>query len=94
MPENVPCGCISSVSGLGLAELKDLIWEELNKESNKVIEISHRPLDVVRAVSDFHDELDENEEEIRTIYENEVDEEWDLSKYKGIGWDDPLEKES
>lgn len=88
LPEDIKSVFISSVSGLGIAELKDLIWEELNKESNKVIEISHRPLDIVQLSSDFEEEQDEQDEEIETIYENEVDEEWDLSKYKGIGWDD------
>lgn len=88
LPEDIKSVFISSVSGLGIAELKDLIWEELNKESNKVIEISHRPLDIVQLSSDFEEEQDGQDEEIETIYENEVDEEWDLSKYKGIGWDD------
>ena len=31
------------------------------------------------------DDQEENEE---TIYLNEVEEEWDLDKYKGIGWDE------
>lgn len=88
LPEDIKSVFISSVSGLGITELKDLIWEELNKESNKVIEISHRPLDIVQLSSDFEEEQDGQDEEIETIYENEVDEEWDLSKYKGIGWDD------
>ena len=30
---------------------------------------------------------DSDEEEEGTIYLNEVEEEWDLDKYKGIGWD-------
>lgn len=88
LPEDIKSVFISSVSGLGITELKDLIWEELNKESNKVIEISHRPLDIIQLSSDFEEKQDEQDEEIETIYENEVDEEWDLSKYKGIGWDD------
>lgn len=84
LPDDLPCVFISSVSGLGIAELKDMLWEELNKECNQVIEISHLPIDV-KVIE--HEEAPE-EEETHTIYLNEVEEEWDLSKYKGIGWDD------
>ncbi|MCQ2339792.1 MAG: GTPase ObgE [Paludibacteraceae bacterium] len=75
---------ISSLSGLGINELKDALFEELQKEQNQVIEISHAPIDVT--VREVKAETGE-EEAPQTIYLNEVDEEWDLSKYKGIGWD-------
>lgn len=75
---------ISSLSGLGINELKDALFEELQKEQNQVIEISHAPIDVT--VREVKAETGE-EETPQTIYLNEVDEEWDLSKYKGIGWD-------
>lgn len=76
----------SSVAHQGLDELKDALWEELNKECNQVIEISHAPIDVVQIE---HENADSNEDSDlpHTIYMNEVDEEWDLDKYKGIGWD-------
>lgn len=74
----------SSVSGMGLSELKDALWEELNKEQNQVIEISHRPIDVT--VIERSEEPQE-EDAPETIYLNEVEEEWDLEKYNGIGWD-------
>ena len=78
---------ISSVAGEGIDELKDALWVELNKEQNQVIEISHAPIDV--KVSEYSEESDysEDSEEEGTIYLNEVEEEWDLDKYKGIGWD-------
>jgi len=58
--------------------LKDLIWTEINKESNKVVEITHRPMQIIQ-----HDiEEDDIDEEL------EEDEDDDLSKYKGIGWDE------
>ena len=44
LPEGIRAVFISSVSGLGIMELKDLIWEELNKESNKIVEFVHRPM--------------------------------------------------
>jgi hypothetical protein len=35
-----------------------------------------------------HDEqIEAEDDEPHTIYLNEVEEEWDLNKYKGIGWD-------
>lgn len=81
----LPVVCISSVSGQGLSELKDMLWTELNKEQNQVIEISHSPIEV-NVVE--REEAPEAEEQEGTIYLNEVEEEWDLNKYKGIGWDD------
>ena len=76
----------SSASGTGLTELKDMLWEELNKEQNQVIEISHLPIEVKVIERDDEDDFDEDDEP-HTIYLNEVEEEWDLDKYRGIGWD-------
>ncbi len=82
----LPVLLFSSISGMGINQLKDALWEELNKEQNQVIEISHAPLDVeVREKEEITEQQDDEE---GTIYLNEVEEEWDLSKYKGIGWDD------
>jgi len=77
VPPDIQTVFISSISGLGIPELKDLIWTEINKESNKVVEITHRPMEVA-----YHEPEEEIEEE------EEEDEEDDLSKYKGIGWDE------
>jgi len=77
IPTDIQTVFISSISGLGIPELKDLIWTEINKESNKVVEITHRPMEVT---------LHEVEEEVEE--EDEDEEEDDLSKYKGIGWDE------
>ena len=77
--------CFSSASGMGLTELKDMLWEELNKEQNQVIEISHSPIEV--KIIERNEEPEEDDDEPHTIYLNEVEEEWDLDKYRGIGWD-------
>ena len=80
LPEDVRSVFISSVSGMGIDELKDILWEELNKDTNKVVEWVHRPV-----------ELRSNEEEEdleETDNEEETDDDDDLSKYKGIGWDE------
>ncbi|MBR1923383.1 MAG: GTPase ObgE [Paludibacteraceae bacterium] len=85
----IPVQLISAVSGEGINELKDSLWNELQKEQNQVIEISHAPMQIEQ-----HEDtngsvsLQEDEEEPQTIYLNEVEEEWDLDKYKGIGWDE------
>ena len=76
----------SSASGMGIPELKDLLWEELNKEQNQVIEISHSPIDI-KIIERAEDEDMDEDDEPHTIYLNEVEEEWDLDKYRGIGWD-------
>ena len=77
IPEGIQTIFISSISGLGIMELKDLIWTEINKESNKVVDLTHRPMKVAY-----------REEEIEEEEEEEEEDEDDLSKYKGIGWDE------
>jgi GTPase len=86
LPTDIPTIFISSVAGIGIDRLKDMLWEEINKDCNRVIEISHKPIDI--KVIEKEEQPQEEEEQPQTIYLNEVDEDWDLSKYKGIGWDD------
>ena len=61
----IPVITFSSASGMGITELKDMLWEELNKEQNQVIEISHSPIDVrvIERAEDDDEEDDEEEEE-------------------------------
>lgn len=82
----IPVVAISCVQGMGVTELKDILWTELNKEQNQVIEISHAPIDIKVIEKQESTDSDEDDEP-QTIYLNEVDEEWDLDKYRGIGWD-------
>ena len=82
----IPVIPISALTNEGIDELKDQLWTELNKEQNQVIEISHAPIDVT-LIEKEEPEAQEDDEE-QTIYLNEVEEEWDLDKYKGIGWDE------
>ena len=84
LPAGIQTVFISSVSGLGISELKDLIWTEINKESNKITEISHQPMQIITPEDAFEDD-DENFED--EFYDDEDDDD-DISKYKGIGWDD------
>ena len=82
---DIPVISFSSASGIGITELKDMLWEELNKEQNQVIDISHAPIDV--KVIERDEEPEDEDDEPHTIYLNEVEEEWNLDKYRGIGWD-------
>lgn len=77
LPEGVKTIFISSVSGIGLTELKDMLWEELNKEENRVMTISHRPIDLKF--------IEKEEEEEKVLVEEEEEEEEDFS---GVGWDE------
>ena len=56
---DIPCVFISSLTGLGISKLKDLLWLEINKESNRII--SHKALDVKNNFEE--NEFDENFEE-------------------------------
>ncbi len=69
LPEGIPHVFISSVSGLGISVLKDILWEELNKESNKIEDIVHRPKDVTRLQQELKD-MGEDED---IVYEYEED---------------------
>ena len=84
----IPVLPISSLTGEGIEALKDALWVELNKEQNQVIEISHAPIDVTVIEREEPEAQEDDDEEEHTIYLNEVEEEWDLDKYKGIGWDE------
>lgn len=68
LPADLPVVYISAVTGYGLQELKDILWSQLNSESNKLQSITeggaivHRNRDVAMFASDFanwtDDELD------------------------------------
>lgn len=76
LPDGVPTVFISSVSGLGIQELKDLLWLTINDENNKIdVEITHRDLDMSHRVQEEDEFLFENE----PISEEEepIEEEWD-----------------
>ncbi len=65
LPEDVPVVFISAVTGFGLNELKDLLWQEMNSESNKIAAITtqetivHHAKDYLRLKEDFADDKPE-----------------------------------
>ena len=62
LPTDLPVVFISAVTGSGIEELKDLLWKELNAESNKLSNIVtedtlvHRDKDIVRLEEEMHEE--------------------------------------
>ena len=54
LPEGVPHIFISAVTGYNLDKLKDMLWEEITSESNRIDsgKIIHRPLDVRHRVQE------------------------------------------
>ena len=84
LPDDLPVVFISAVTGKGIDELKDVLWQELNSESNKLQEITaedtlvHRDKDM----SKFKEELvDEDADESLTADEGDEDEELDDFEY-------------
>lgn len=81
LPTSIPHIFISSITGLGISALKDILWEELNKEGNKIEEIVHRPKDIIRLKEEMKamgEDMDfeySYEEEDEEIYEDD-EEEW------------------
>ena len=69
LPADLPVVFISSVTGQGIHELKDKLWEELNSESNKLQAISeggnmvHRDREAAVLATDFADWQDDSLEE-------------------------------
>ncbi|ERJ99061.1 GTPase ObgE [Hoylesella pleuritidis] len=89
LPNDLPCLFISSVTGQGLDELKNVLWQELNSESNKIQDIMaeetlvHRDKDMQRIA----DELQEEGENDNIEYLGEDDiEDLDDFEYE----DDPV----
>lgn len=77
LPEGVPTVFISSVTGYGLTELKDMLWREINDESNQLVStITHRPLDIRHRVQEEDDFIFEQEPVNDDDLELLTDEDW------------------
>ncbi len=89
LPTDLPVVFISSVSGYGLDELKDVLWDELNNESNKLQDITaedtlvHRDKDMARFRQEMHDE---GADEVEIIDIDDLDE--DLEDLDIVEMDD------
>ena len=88
LPTDIPVVFISSVSGYHIQELKDLLWKEMNEESNKIAattsteNILKTPKDLTRFSYTYEDEDDkgwddeffkEEEEEFEMLDEDDIE---------------------
>ena len=85
LPEDLPVVFISSVTGQGINELKDILWKELNSESNKIAgviaeeSLVHRDKDL----SSLPEELrSEGEDEIEIVDDEDVEDVDDLDDFE------------
>jgi GTP-binding protein len=82
LPEGIPHVFISSITGQGIMELKDLLWKELNKEYFHDVEsIVHKKLDV--------SSLDLGDDSEYIVSVDDDDEEYD--DIEEVDWDDDEE---
>ena len=85
LPEDLPVVFISSVTGQGINELKDILWKELNSESNKIAgviaeeSLVHRDKDL----NSLPEELrSEGEDEIEFVDDEDVEDVDDLDDFE------------
>lgn len=65
LPKDIPTTFFSSVTGDGLTELKDLIWEELSKDVDRHMTLTHRPMEM--------DDSDDEEFDVDEVDDIEID---------------------
>ena len=75
LPDDVQTVFISSVTGKGLDELKDVLWEELNSESNKLQSITAEDTLVHRdkEMGSFAKEMEDEGEDILILDDEDMD---------------------
>lgn len=77
LPTDLPVVFISSVANKGLMELKDILWHELNSESNKLSAITsedtlvHRDKDMMRFAAEMVEEGED--EELEFLDDDEIE---------------------
>ena len=86
LPQDLPVVFISAVTGFGLEELKDVLWRELNAESNKLAVITsedslvHRDKDMSRFAQELADEGED--EDIEYIDDEDIEDIEDLDDFE------------
>ena len=83
LPDDLQVVFISAVTGQGLDELKDILWKELNSESNKIAGVIagdtlvHRDKDLSYLAAEVYDEDRDADEEIYGDGRDDDDDEFD-----------------
>ena len=92
LPDDLPVVFISAVTGFGLDELKDVLWNELNAESNKLAALTaedtlvHRDKDMSRFAEEMADEGEDEDieyvdiDDVEDLDDFEYEEEWEDEK--------------
>jgi GTP-binding protein len=86
LPNDLPVVFISAVTGFGLEELKDVLWRELNAESNKLATLTaedslvHRDKDMSRFAQELADEGED--EDIEYIDDEDIEDIEDLEDFE------------
>ena len=88
LPANVPHVFISSITGMGLSVLKDILWEELNKDSNKIEAIVHRPKDVSKLQQELKDMGEDEDLSYEYVEDDEDVEDLEDFEYEEEDWED------
>lgn len=85
LPEDLPVVFISAVTGQGITELKDILWKELNSESNKIAGIMaedtivHRDKDLGLLPEELRSE---GEDDIDFVDEDDMEDVDDLDDFE------------
>ena len=88
-PDDIPVVFISAVTGQGLNELKDVLWKELNSESNKIQGVIaedtlvHRDKDMSRFAAELADEGEDDD--IEYIDEEDIE---DIEDFEDFEYED------
>ena len=89
LPDDLPVVFISAVTGYGIDQLKDVLWQELNSESNKLQEITaedtlvHRDKDMGHLPDELKEEgMDEDIEMVDADEVEDIDDVEDLDDFE------------
>ncbi|MGN0216067.1 MAG: GTPase ObgE [Prevotella sp.] len=89
LPDDLPVVFISAVTGYGIDQLKDVLWQELNSESNKLQEITaedtlvHRDKDMGHLPDELREEgMDEDIEMVDADEVEDIDDVEDLDDFE------------
>ena len=87
LPDDLPHVFISAVSGLGIQELKDVLWGAITDDRNRLAtpSITHRPLDGHHRVREEDEFIFENEPV--EPEEDDFEEEWDDEDEYNEDWE-------
>ena len=90
LPDDLPVVFISAVTGQGLNELKDVLWNELNSESNKLQDITaedtlvHRDKDMSRFYEEVREEDPEADDDFEYVDDDDEGDELEDFEYEEV----------